>query len=485
MSSTHSSVTLKNMMLEGGFFVFEAENGRMNPQIHPDQGRGIYINNLTIMQILKLSGTKEQDIINQTMSIIKNGGLVVFPTDTVYGLLVDSTNPVAIDKLLAFKDRPAGKAISVFVSDENMANAYIKENPNSANIFKNLLPGPFTIVCNSLHKTDKRLEAENGTLGIRLPDFPLITKLVKQYGKPLTATSANLSGTPPHHSINSLLKSLNFLKNIHNISKGKRVHLIDLIIDAGDLPKNKPSTVIDTTSGSLKTLRFGDLLPNTPNSLLSKSEEETKQLARFILSKAIKNSSGRPIVFLLQGELGTGKTIFTKGLGKILGVKEEVISPTFTICYEYKIGQIVGADQCVHPSGFSTKSSDLSTDQPIVNGVYFDIERQNPNIDYVDQVPFQTTDYRLQTTTKTKKRICSSRKTVDSRLIHYDLYRIETPEDLKEIRFLESIVSGNIYSIEWSERIDEGTLSKLKEIAQIIYIRIKHIDSTTREIEWS
>ncbi len=369
---------------------------------------------------------------------------------------------------------------------------------------------------------DPRLLAENGTLGIRLPDYPLIIELVRQYGKPLTATSANLSGTPPHHSINSLLKSLNFLKNVHNISKGKRIHLIDLIIDAGDLPKNKPSTVIDTTSGSLKTLRLGDLLPNTPNSLLSKSENETKQLARFILSKALKNSPGRPIVFLLQGELGTGKTIFTKGLGKILGVKEEIISPTFTICYEYKlrpddsgineaikagykskiqggtyedpefysIGKSLGKTAGLSHE-FSTKNSDLSTDQPIVNGMYFDIERQNPNIDSVDQVSKSSSKQQVASSKGKIETINPKNLTTNylllttKKLIHYDLYRIETSEDLKEIRFLESIVSGNIYSIEWSERIDEGTLSKLKEIAQIIYIRIKHIDSATREIEWS
>lgn len=460
------------------------------------------------METVKLSSTNQEEIVKRTLSILKSGGLVVFPTDTVYGLLCDTTNSTAVDKLLKFKDRPVGKAISVFVSDENMAKRYIITNPNSTNIFKNLLPGPFTIVCNSLHNTDKRLEAENGTLGIRFPDFPLITELVKQYGKPLTATSANLSGTPAHHSIESFINSCRgracstrndsgIARNAPTVSK---YNLISLIIDAGNLPKNKPSTVIDTTSGSLKTLRLGDLLPNTPNSLLSKSENETRQLARFILSKALKKSLGKPIVFLLQGELGTGKTIFTKGLGKILGVKEEIVSPTYTLCYEYKIDTAMSSrakSRDPFPNDFSTKNPDLSTDQPIENSSGFDIKGQDLNIDYVDQEQKIGCEWEVRNGSGSENEKCvnnSAYPTSHPRhtshispplLVHYDLYRVESPADLKEIKFLESIVPGNIYAIEWPERIDEETLSKLKEIAQIIYITIKHVDKMTREIRWS
>lgn len=380
------------------------------------------------MKIIKSSNQKPEKIINEALEVLNNGGLVVFPTDTVYGLLADATSPKAVGKLLAFKGRPTGKAISVFASGEKMAEEYVTINQNAKNIINNLLPGPFTVICQSRHQTDPRLEAENGTLGFRIPDYPLINKLLTAYGLPLTATSANISSTPPHYSTESLLK---------NLSENKK-GLLSLIVDAGKLPKNKPSTVIDTTSGQLITLRLGDFLPVTSNSLISKSEKQTLDLAGFILSKIINKSTGKPLVFLLQGDLGAGKTIFTKGLAKALGIKETVVSPTYTICYEYKV--------------ISTKFPQLSTDYPIIQRLSSDTERQDRNI---------------------------------KSLVHYDLYRLESSEELKEISFLESIKPGNIYAIEWPEKIDEQTLSKLKETAQVIYVKINHLSKNQREISWS
>ncbi|MGB9637639.1 MAG: L-threonylcarbamoyladenylate synthase, partial [Microgenomates group bacterium] len=218
------------------------------------------------MRVIRLTTKNQQEIINQTLAVLKAGGVVIFPSDTVYGLLADATNPKAIDKLLAFKDRPAGKAISVFVTDKKMAEKYVILNQNANNVINNLLPGPFTVVCKyrfagqnlqpeteanfknannqkipnlaaakssivrspNLKTIDPRLPAENGTLGIRIPDFPLMNKLVSIFGLPLTATSANLSGKPPVHSIPTILKTLSQKKKL----------LLDLIIDAGTLPKN-------------------------------------------------------------------------------------------------------------------------------------------------------------------------------------------------------------------------------------------------------
>ena len=166
------------------------------------------------MKIIKLTNNNQEEIISRTLVALKSGGLVVFPSDTVYGLLADSTNPKAVDKLLAFKERPIGKAISVFVANRKMAENYVSLNQNGQNVVNNLLPGPFTVVAQSRHKTDSRLEAENGTLGIRIPDYPLILSLVASLKKPITATSANLSGKPPFYSIYALLKTLSKTKKI-------------------------------------------------------------------------------------------------------------------------------------------------------------------------------------------------------------------------------------------------------------------------------
>lgn len=387
------------------------------------------------MKIVNLTNKNHQEVISLTLSVLKSGGLVVFPSDTVYGLLVDSTNPAAIDKLLFFKDRPVGKAISVFVANEKMTRDYVEINQNAKNVIKNLLPGPFTVICDSKHKTDPRLEAENGTLGFRIPDFPLITQLVTKFGMPITATSANISSKPPVHSISVLLKTLSQRKK----------DAVNLIVDAGILPKNNPSTVIDTTTGQLKTLRIGDLLPKTANTFISKSESETRKLARFLLTKLIKKTSGKPLMFLLEGNLGTGKTIFAKGLGKALGIKQIISSPTFNISNEYKIDS---------PTKLLTTISSLNS-QP----VSFDIKESSPKTskDNVEPVKF----------------------------VHYDLFRIESREELKEINILEQISCGNIYAVEWPERLPAEIISALKKVAEIVYIKIKSLSETEREIKWS
>ena len=277
------------------------------------------------MKILEIKDDNNyQKVIEETFEVLKNGGLVVFPSDTVYILAVDATNEVAVKKLLAFKNRWTGKAISVAVMDKKMAEKYVELNENGENIYTNLLPGPFTIVSDGKHKVATGIEAENGSLGIRIPDNKYIHDLVKLLGKPVTATSANLSGRTPNYSIASFLRPLSL----------KKKNMIDLIVDGGKLPRNKPSTVIDATESELKILRRGDLITGVATqTLISKSEKETGKIAEFLLKKYGKE----PVIFALTGDLGCGKTVFSRKIGHLLGVKEKITSPTFVIYNEYEL----------------------------------------------------------------------------------------------------------------------------------------------------
>jgi len=273
--------------------------------------------------------------------VIKSGGLVVFPSDTVYILAVDPTNQEATNKLLAFKNRWAGKAISVAVLDQNMAEEFVVLNDNSKSIYSNLLPGPFTVVSEGKHKVAKGIEAENGTLGIRIPDNKWIMDLVRAVGRPVTATSANLSGRTPHYSLPSFKRTL---------SK-KKTEMIDLFVDGGKLSRNKPSTVIDATEPEIKILRRGDLITSTSETLISKSEKETEKIAEFMLKKIIeskKNGGEKAIVFGLSGDLGCGKTVFSRRIGHVLGVKEKITSPTFVIYNEYQLSEKNKIKKFVH-----------------------------------------------------------------------------------------------------------------------------------------
>lgn len=363
------------------------------------------------------------DIIKAAKTIME-GGLVIYPSDTVYILAVDATNQKAVDKLLAFKNRWVGKAISVAVTDIKMAKDYVTLSDNAENIYANLLPGPFTIVSEGKHKVAKGIEAENGTLGIRIPDNKWIHDLVKIVGKPVTATSANLSGRTPNYSIESFLKPL---------SK-KKLAMIDLIVDAGKLPKNKPSTVIDATNPEIKILRRGDLITGSSQTLISKSEKETEKIAEYLFRKITNNQKTRnkqgpmtksqlPIVFGLSGELGCGKTVFSRSIGKLLGIKDKITSPTFVIYNEYKINTIN-----------------------------------------------------------------DKRATINEKFLHFDLYRLGGKHEFEEINFLDLFSSASseqvVACIEWPENMGKEYLIELKKRVNYVAVNFEYVDTNTREIKF-
>ncbi len=281
------------------------------------------------MKTIKINHNNVNQVINSTISVLKSTGLAIFPSDTVYGLLCDATNEQAVKKLIAFKNRPAGKPISVF-SCLKFIDQLVKINKEQKKIIEEILPGPYTLILPSKHKVSKLLESEIGTLGMRIPMYLYIEVLVNQFKKPITATSANIAGRSPHYSIESLLNTLT----------EKQKNLVDLVIDAGTLPKNKPSTVVDLSQSDVKVLRQGDLeFLNKSIKYLSKTSDETKKIAKQILKnvRTIHELSQqlKPLIFIIEGEMGVGKTVFVKGLGEQLGIKN-IISPTFVIYYEYE-----------------------------------------------------------------------------------------------------------------------------------------------------
>lgn len=272
------------------------------------------------MDIIKL----DRENLARTAAVLRGGGLVIYPSDTVYGALVDASNEEAVGKLIALKNRPAGKPISIFVSDMAMMGKYVTYESEKDVLFRHLLPGPFTVILDACHKTSVRLESERGTLGIRIPSYPWVTELVARYGSAVTATSANLSGRPPHYSVETLIREF----------PQEKQDLIDLVVDAGKLPRNKPSTIIDLTRPQVKILRQGDVGLKDEATYVSRSPSDTEKIARHIVGKKLEESGGKPLVFILRGDMGAGKTVFVRGAASLLGVSN-IISPTFVIYYEY------------------------------------------------------------------------------------------------------------------------------------------------------
>jgi L-threonylcarbamoyladenylate synthase len=273
-----------------------------------------------------------QSIIAEAVKALQNGQLVIFPTETCYGVGVDATNQEAVNQMLQYKARREGKPISVAVSNKEMATKYIEMNNIAENLYDNYLPGPITVVSKSTGETAKGLESEFGTLGIRIPDYKLVQQIVEKLNKPITSTSANVSYKPNPYSIDQLLSEL----------PQKQQKMIGLIIDAGKLPKNPTSTVVDTTLNNLNVMRQGSIsfdkdIKSKDTSLEANTSnaEETQDFGSLVMLKYLDNINEKIVVLALKGELGAGKTQFAKGLAKTLKINDVISSPTFTLVDEY------------------------------------------------------------------------------------------------------------------------------------------------------
>jgi len=181
---------------------------------------------------------------------LRSGKSVVYPTDTAYGLGVDATNMSAVRNLYKIKERTYKQPVHVIVSDLKMGRKYTRFNPLAEGVFKEFLPGPLTLVLDliSKNKVLRLLSADTGTIGIRIPKNATALTLVKKLGKPITTASANPAGGPTPYSVKDSLRQFR-----------KKKHQPDLFLDAGRLPKRKPSTIVVLRGNKIEILRQGPI----------------------------------------------------------------------------------------------------------------------------------------------------------------------------------------------------------------------------------
>ncbi|MGZ5435646.1 MAG: L-threonylcarbamoyladenylate synthase [Pyrinomonadaceae bacterium] len=173
--------------------------------------------------------------------IITRGGVIAFRTDTFYGLGADPFNAGAVQKVKALKGREGDKPILVLISDVEQLGR-ILENRSAAfdELAKQFWPGALTIIGKATGQLPSELTAGTKSVGVRLPDDETVRSVVRACGGALTATSANPSGEPAARSAAEALKYFG--------------ETVDLIVDGGATKKDRPSTVVDTTSGGEVTL---------------------------------------------------------------------------------------------------------------------------------------------------------------------------------------------------------------------------------------
>jgi L-threonylcarbamoyladenylate synthase len=199
-----------------------------------------------LVKILNIDGRSPQlDVIAEAAATIRSGGLIIYPTETVYGLGADACSDRAVAKVFAAKVRPLKDPISMAVSSLEMARQVTWLTPEAEVVFKKFLPGPLTVVLKAKPKVSKLLTAGTGKVGVRIPDHLVTLKLIDFVGGPITSTSANISGRPAPCTLREALDQL-----------GKSV---DLAIDAGRCRFGVASTVVDLTTKPFEILREGPI----------------------------------------------------------------------------------------------------------------------------------------------------------------------------------------------------------------------------------
>ncbi|MDP2966184.1 MAG: L-threonylcarbamoyladenylate synthase [Pelolinea sp.] len=193
--------------------------------------------------------------IKETLNVIRSGGVVAVPTDTVYGIACSVGNSNAIHSLFQIKIRGCLKAIPVLIGDINQIDLVAKSlNENARKLAQSFWPGALTLIV-AKNKSLPTILTIHPTVGVRIPDHGWLRAIILKTG-PLAATSANISGETSPSTASQVLDQLN----------GR----IELIIDGGECKGGISSTVVDCSGEEIKILREGGITPEQIQSALGK-----------------------------------------------------------------------------------------------------------------------------------------------------------------------------------------------------------------------
>lgn len=207
-------------------------------------------------EIIKLNKKNiELDKIRYAAQVLKDGGLVAFPTETVYGLGANALNQSAVERIFAAKGRPSDNPLIVHIADAEALSELVGNiPPEAALLIDKLWPGPLTLVMNKSSKVPEIITAGLDTVAVRMPSHPIALALIKESGLPVAAPSANTSGKPSPTSAEHVIEDL----------KGK----VDVIIDGDTSDVGVESTVLDITENPPVILRPGGVTPEQIGQLL-------------------------------------------------------------------------------------------------------------------------------------------------------------------------------------------------------------------------
>lgn len=195
-------------------------------------------------RVLRLGQVGVEEAVSEASLVVSSGGLIVYPTDTVYGLGADPFNEAAVERVFEAKRREA-KPMPVLVSSVEAARRIAYVSAEAEALIEAFWPGPLTIVLPSRGLLPSRVSAGLSSIGVRMPSHGVALRLIEACGGLLVGTSANISGRQPPRTVEEALAQLG--------------DAVDLALDAGPATYGRPSTVVELTDGGLKLIREGAL----------------------------------------------------------------------------------------------------------------------------------------------------------------------------------------------------------------------------------
>jgi len=193
----------------------------------------------------KIIKADSPDAISKTLQTLTNGGVIIYPTETLYGLGALISSSQAAERIFQIKGRNHDMSLPILVRDFEMLEDYASVPVNYAEMVRKNMPGPFMAILNLKTEINRLITGGKDKIGIRISNNNFVTYLMEKLDVPLISTSANISGTDNIYDINALI----------SLFENK----VDLIIDSGSISPSKGSTIVDFTVEPPQILREGDL----------------------------------------------------------------------------------------------------------------------------------------------------------------------------------------------------------------------------------
>ena len=205
------------------------------------------------METARLNDTNVQEIAAKAADVLRAGGVVLYPTDTLYGLGADALSNNAVARIVEIKGRDDRKPIHAIVADLDMAAEYA-DVTTDARLLVQEFGGKVTVILKKKGGIDTGIAKDIETFGIRVPENGFCIAMCREFGRPITATSANRAGEAPPRSISEILAQLSDPADHSSVLQNTA---IELVIDGGELPETLPSTVVDLSGESPVIVREG------------------------------------------------------------------------------------------------------------------------------------------------------------------------------------------------------------------------------------